>query len=83
MSQEFIRKAEHSSTGSVFSGIRISVLEDMSILVPPEEVMSAFVQKVKPLFRKQLIIQKETNELINMRDWLLPMLMNGQVTIAE
>ena len=34
MSEYFIKKAEASSTGSIFSGIRINTIENMKILVP-------------------------------------------------
>ena len=29
------------------------------------------------------LIQKENQELASLRDWLLPMLMNGQVSVGD
>ena len=34
-------------------------------------------------FARKADYKDETVELINLRDWLLPMLMNGQATIAD
>ena len=39
--------------------------------------------KVEPMFNRIDIIKNENQELIELRDWLLPMLMNGQVTVKN
>lgn len=83
MSDWFIKKAEHSSTGSVFNGIRISVLEDTKIIVPPKNVMKDFTNRVSPALRKKYLSSKENEKLVSIRDWLLPMLMNGQITFKK
>lgn len=80
MSDYFIKTAEHSSTGSIFSGIRVAVLNDMNTLVPTKTIMDKFTEYVKPLFNKKYFAEIETQELSSLRDFLLPMLMNGQVT---
>lgn len=81
MSKRFIQKAEHSSTGSVFSGIRISVLEDMGLIVPPKSIMDNFTNQICGLYEMKYKKSEENQELSALRDWLLPMLMNGQATI--
>lgn len=80
MSDYFIKTAEHSSTGSIFSGIRVAVLNDMNTLVPTKKIMDKFTEYVKPLFNKKYFAEIENQELSSLRDFLLPMLMNGQVT---
>jgi type I restriction enzyme, S subunit len=37
---------------------------------------------INPIFEKFAVVQKENHHLTQLRDWLLPMLMNGQVTVA-
>ena len=83
MSDWFIKKAEHSSTGSVFSGIRVSVLEDTKILVPDEVTTKRFSEKVSSIMNIKFNKEKENQQLASLRDWLLPMLMNGQVAFKE
>lgn len=51
------------------------------ILIPPKEVINAFSEKTLPIFNYQLTIQKEIQKLTNLRDRLLPLLMNGQVEV--
>jgi type I restriction enzyme S subunit len=38
---------------------------------------------VNPCFKKQNKLEEENQELASLRDWLLPMLMNGQVSVGE
>ena len=82
-SDYFIKKAEHSSTGSIFSGIRISTLENMPIILPTETTLDEFTNIVRPLFNKRDNIDKENAKLKELRNYLLPLLMNGQIVIAD
>lgn len=83
MSDWFIKKSEHASTGSIFSGIRISTLEDTYIIVPPKSVLDSFKIIVESLYRMKFNNNKQNQELASLRDFLLPMLMNGQVTFKD
>ncbi len=80
MSDYFIKKAEHNSTGSVFSGIRVGTLEDMYILLPPPAIRDKFKSAVADILYKKYLNDQENQELASLRDFLLPLLMNGQVT---
>lgn len=79
MSDAFVKKAEHSSAGSVFSGIRISVLEEMNIVIPPDNVLENFEKNIAMMLLRKHKNSIENQQLVSLRDWLLPMLMNGQV----
>ena len=83
MSDYFIKKAEHSSTGSIFAGIRISTLENELLIIPSGNILDSFSNKVRPFFKVKNVVSKEIQELIKLRDFLLPLLMNGQVTIQD
>ena len=83
MSEWFIKKSEHASTGSIFSGIRISVLEDTLIIIPPQNVLEDFKVKVEPLYKVKFNNGKQSQELASLRDFLLPMLMNGQISFKD
>lgn len=83
MSDAFIKNAEHSSTGSIFSGIRISTLQDMEIVVPSTYVKNTFISIISNMFVLKDKLSLESEELTSLRDFLLPMLMNGQVTIKN
>ena len=82
-SDSFIQKATNTSTGSIFKGIRINTLLDTALIVPELQVCKSFTDAVKSLLAEINNNSSETAKLTALRDWLLPMLMNGQATIAH
>ena len=80
-SDAFIKKAEGNSVGSVFKGIRITELLDMKTILPPKAVLDAFDKKINDLFFMKSSVFDESQRLASLRDFLLPMLMNGQVKV--
>ena len=82
-SEAFVKESTACSTGSVFKGIRINTLLDSRMLLPPMQVVDKFSQQTKPLFSLQYKLNKEIQALTQLRDWLLPMLMNGQATVSD
>lgn len=51
------------------------------LAIPDNKTMRAFVELYAPIMEKQKALYKENRELAKLRDWLLPMLMNGQATV--
>lgn len=49
--------------------------------LPPVEIADKFFQKMDVINSQQQTLLKQNAELTKLRDWLLPMLMNGQVTV--
>ncbi|WP_215406935.1 restriction endonuclease subunit S [Vibrio gigantis] len=58
-----------------------SFVTKYSVAMPPEDLAKKFYDFVSPLQSKKQTLLKESSELEALRDWLLPMLMNGQVTV--
>ncbi len=71
------------ATGSTFAEISMATLKTIEIASPPNELIEKFTSAVRPLFEKQDVLEKENQELATLRDWLLPMLMNGQVKVGD
>ena len=70
-----------SSTGS---RKRIDPDNCMSYKFPyDQKVFARFDKAIQPLLMKITGIPTETQALVALRDWLLPMLMNGQATISD
>lgn len=82
-SDGFIRKATNTSTGSIFKGIRINTLLDTKMIVPDLQVCKNFTNTIKPFLAEINNNSNETTQLIALRDWLLPMLMNGQIGFKD
>jgi len=68
------------TSGSIQKFIGLGMLRNMPIL-NNKMVIDAFEKKTKHLFHRLTLIKQENQQLTQLRDWLLPMLMNGQVTV--
>ena len=75
----FVKMAEARKT--TMGHITTDHLEQSRIVLPPSEIVQAFSEIVAPIHQKIGQCQKENRELTKLRDWLLPMLMNGQATV--
>jgi type I restriction enzyme S subunit len=62
--------------------LNASSLKDIDIIIPNLEVMNLFEKNVYPFFEMVVINEIENQKLSELRDWLLPMLMNGQVKVS-
>jgi type I restriction enzyme, S subunit len=70
------------STGSIHQGIRIGALRDYTFALPDKQLLEAYNKLCEPTLKHTHILNQQTQELTQLRDWLLPMLMNGQVTVG-
>lgn len=82
-SKEMKVYTRQSSAGSIHKGIRHEVLKDFKISYGGKPIILSFTKILKPLLERQHILDAETQKLTELRDWLLPMLINGQVTVSE
>ncbi len=58
-------------------------LKEFDVIVPESQYFRNFQLISKPIFDKISQSRIENQQLSELRDWLLPMLMNGQVTVKE
>lgn len=72
-----------SQSGSTVFGIRQDELRKINILIPKKEIQDNFEKNVLPLIKKIRANDIESRELASLRDFLLPLLMSGQVGFKE
>ena len=82
LAKELIHHLHVKSSGSVFDSIVSNDIELTKLAIPKGEVIEMFAAVVEPAFEKIANNTKENQQLAQLRDWLLPLLMNGQVTVA-
>ena len=69
--------------GTNINNLNGSLVKAFKLVLPDFDTLQRFENTVKPMFEKVGMNIKENQKLSELRDWLLPMLMNGQVTIKE
>ena len=69
--------------GATQESVNNDDLLGLGMLDPTSEVLELFHAKAKPLYAQISRNICENQKLTEIRDWLLPMLMNGQATISD
>ena len=58
-------------------------LRESRITIPPKGLINELDKVLNPILEKKVKLNIENQELASLRDWLLPMLMNGQVKVQD
>lgn len=69
--------------GATQEAVNNNDLTEVSFVIPSKRVIQLFHERTQSLYSQISKNICENQELTKLRDWLLPMLMNGQVTIAD
>ncbi len=71
------------NSDSAVPGLNRESALGVNVISIPVEIIKLFENIASPLFDKIALTSEQNRELIELRDWLLPMLMNGQVTVKD
>ena len=70
-----------AKTGNTFANMNKEDFSEIKIIFPNKEIKNNFHKIIEPYFSQIKCLQGQNQELTQLRDWLLPMLMNGQVKV--
>ena len=83
----YLKQLEGSSAtktgGSILQNVSQDTLSNLLVPIPPQSIIDTFNQLVSKYFECINENLQEINRLSELRDWILPMLMNGQATIDD
>ncbi len=71
------------ASGTTVKHLRVDGLLDYPIFLPDEKIRDVFADVMEPIRRKIADNSSQCVELSKMRDYLLPLLMNGQVSVKS
>jgi len=80
-SENYHNYVKHFATGTLVLHLDLDGIRWSKIAVPPLELQNQYSEINRSIHLKFSHSLKEDKTLIELRDWLLPMLMNGQVKI--
>ncbi len=72
-----------NNSGTTFGSITKDYLYEMPVIIPDTESLAKFEDIAQPYEKNIFRNETETRALSKLRDWLLPMLMNGQLVISD
>lgn len=67
--------------GSTIVNLNKVQFSKLEVLIPTEQSMSEFDQRVKPMFEQINLLQLENEKLSSLRNSLLPKLMSGEIDV--
>ncbi|MBS1942377.1 MAG: restriction endonuclease subunit S [Bacteroidetes bacterium] len=79
----FHRYIKGFANGTLVLHLNMSGLVWYRAELAPLDLQTRYQEIKEPIERKKALIMKENQELTALRDWLLPLLMNGQVVVGE
>jgi type I restriction enzyme S subunit len=83
MNQPYFREAIFTlASGAAQPNISHEQINSIQLLMPENALINTYNQKFQAHYKKILVNQQENQQLASLRDWLLPMLMNGQVRVG-
>lgn len=79
--EPFIKLREKSVSRTTVGHLSDKDLKAINVILPKEKYLSSIFDKFESILENIIINQQQNQELTQLRDWLLPMLMNGQVKV--
>jgi len=69
-------------TGAQQPHINKEIVDAINLCIPEKNVLKKYYNLNEPIYQQIINLAFESQTLTELRDWLLPMLMNGQVTVT-
>ena len=69
------------STGSARDNLSQDMIKNIKVVIPSNDILDIFYDFSNNVIKEITKKQQENEQLNQLRDWLLPMLMNGQVKV--
>lgn len=70
------------SNGSVFNNLKTDILKGYPTILPDEETLQRFDGIIKPIFLQMQNLTRESHNLMDLRDTILPRLMSGELDVS-
>ncbi|WP_338792296.1 restriction endonuclease subunit S [Bernardetia sp. MNP-M8] len=75
--------AWNTDQGAFFTSLNVKGIKKLFVVRPERLIETKFENIVTPIRNKRELLQSQNQQLTDLRDWLLPMLMNEQITVKE
>ena len=69
------------STGSARDNLSQDMIKNIKVVIPSNDILDRYYDFSNNIIKEITKKQQENEQLTQLRDWLLPMLMNGQVKV--
>lgn len=81
--KKYFECSSGAKSGNIFANMNKEDFGNIKLIYPTENILERYTKTVKPMYKKIENCILENEELIKLRDYLLPLLMNGQVGFKD
>lgn len=81
--KKYFECSSGAKSGNIFANMNKEDFGNVKLIYPTENILERYTKTVKPMYKKIENCILENEELIKLRDYLLPLLMNGQVGFKD
>lgn len=74
---------KHFASGTLVLHLDVKGITWFETYIPPKDLLNQFELYCQSIHQRMTITQKQNQQLTQLRDFLLPMLMNGQVGVGD
>ena len=82
-SNPFVDQMTTVAKGAAYPATSFDDFEKAKLLVPTEDLLRAFHEKIEPMFRQRHFLQQQSERLRKTRDMLLPRLISGKLSVEH
>ncbi len=82
-SEIFIKYIRQTCSGTGINNLTNGHFDKSLFAWPTEDILKSFNEKVSAIYEQRGVIEREVTRLTALRDKLLPLLMNGQVSLRD
>lgn len=82
-SNSFVDQMTTVAKGAAYPATSFDDFEKTKLLVPSDDLLARFHEKIEPLFRQKHFLQQQSVRLRQMRDLLLPRLISGKLSVEN
>lgn len=80
-SSSYHKYIKYFASGTLVLHLDLNGVNWFKTVLPPKDMLEKYETNCLSLLKQRDIVLKENCQLGSLRDWLLPMLMNGQITV--
>lgn len=81
--RDYFKYSNGAKSGNIFDNMNKEDFSSIRIIYPTTDILAKYNEKVMPIYEKIKNNILENEELNSLKDYLLPLLMNGQVKIQN
>ena len=76
-----VPQMQRVGVGSTFKEVSKDVFSSQAVVLPKKKILESYGKKTQVIQEILKSIQQKNSRLVSLRDFLLPVLMNGQVKV--